>query len=345
MKFVFTEEQLQFQETMKGFLAQECTPDSIRLGWQENKPFNAKRWEAICDLGVLGANLKEEDGGLGIDQIALTLMIEEMGYVALPEPVAEQNFLVNDILGLFPADLKEAIKSKFNSGMDYIAVAHPHNPHPVFLDDSKALIMFDETSCHFLEKGDYDSEDIKSNDPSRVLSKIHEIKSSIHSDQNFATLNQAVISRGTLQSAALLIGLAQKMLDLSSAYVLDRNQFGKPIGSFQAVKHMLADVAVAIEFARPATYRASYSLFDHNSKSALHCAHAKYMAVKAAELACKNCIQAHGAMGYTWEMDLHIYMRKAWSLMACWGNDDQQQKIIFNTLKSSNDEIGVLYTF
>jgi alkylation response protein AidB-like acyl-CoA dehydrogenase len=178
-----------------------------------------------------------------------------------------------------------------------------------------------------------------------VLSKIHEIKSSIHSDQNFVTLNQAVISRGTLQSAALLIGLAQKMLDLSSAYVLDRNQFGKPIGSFQAVKHMLADVAVAIEFARPAIYRASYSLFDHNSKSALHCAHAKYMAVKAAELACKNCIQAHGAMGYTWEMDLHIYMRKAWSLMACWGNDDQQQKIIFNTLKSSNDEIGVLYTF
>ena len=136
-------------------------------------------------------------------------------------------FLVNDILGLFPAEIQEAIKSKFNSGMDYIAVAHPHNPHPVFLDDSKALIMFDETSCHFLEKGDYDSEDIKSNDPSRVLSKIHEIKSSIHSDQNFATLNQAVISRGTLQSAALLIGLAQKMLDLSSAYVLDRNQFGK----------------------------------------------------------------------------------------------------------------------
>jgi alkylation response protein AidB-like acyl-CoA dehydrogenase len=345
MKFVFTEEQLQFQETMKGFLAQECTPDSIRLGWQENKPFNTKRWEAVCDLGVLGANLKEEDGGLGIDQISLTLMVEEMGYVALPEPVAEQNFLVNDILELFPEELQEAIKSKFNNGKDYVAVAHPQNPYPLFLEDSKALIMFDETSCHFLEKDDYGSEDIKSNDPSRVLSRIREVKSSIQSDQNFAHLNQAVISRGALQSAALLIGLAQKMLDLSSAYVLDRKQFGKPIGSFQAVKHMLADVAVAIEFARPAIYRASYSLFDNNSKSALHCAHAKYMAVKAAELACKNSIQAHGAMGYTWEMDLHIYMRKAWSLMACWGNDDQQQNIIFNTLKSSNDEIGVLYTF
>jgi alkylation response protein AidB-like acyl-CoA dehydrogenase len=69
------------------------------------------------------------------------------------------------------------------------------------------------------------------------------------------------------------------------------------------------------------------------------------MSIKAAELACRNSIQSHGAMGYTWEMDLHIFMRKAWSLIACWGNDDSQQDIIFNTLKSSKDEIGVLYTF
>ena len=146
-------------------------------------------------------------------------------------------------------------------------------------------------------------------------------------------------------TAALLIGLAQKMLDLSSIYVVDRTQFGKPIGSFQAVKHMLADVAVSIEFAKPAVYRAAYSLSENNSKSALHCAHAKFMCAQAAELACKNSIQAHGAMGYTWEMDLHIYMRKAWSMMACWGNEDKQQDIIFKTLSSSSEELGVLYTF
>lgn len=146
-------------------------------------------------------------------------------------------------------------------------------------------------------------------------------------------------------TAALLIGLAQKMIDLSSVYVLDRTQFGKPIGSFQAVKHMLADVAVKIEFAKPAVYRAAYSLSENNPKSALHCAHAKLMCSQAAELACKNSIQAHGAMGYTWEMDLHIYMRKAWSMMACWGNEDRQQDIIFKTLSSTSEELGVLYTF
>ena len=78
---------------------------------------------------------------------------------------------------------------------------------------------------------------------------------------------------------------------------------------------------------------------------ALHCAHAKLMCTQAAELACKNSIQAHGAMGYTWEMDLHIYMRKAWSMMACWGNEDKQQEIIFKTLSSTSEELGVLYTF
>ena len=128
--------------------------------------------------------------------------------------------------------------------------------------------------------------------------------------KNLMKINSAVVARGALMSAALLIGLAQKMLDLSSVYALDRTQFGKPIGSFQAIKHMLADVAVKIEFARPAIFRAAHSLLDNNPKSALHCAHAKYMSAKAAELACKNSIQAHGAMGYTWEMDLHIYMRK-----------------------------------
>ena len=146
-------------------------------------------------------------------------------------------------------------------------------------------------------------------------------------------------------TSCMLIGLAQKMLDLSSLYALDRTQFGKPIGSFQAIKHMLADVAVKIEFARPTNFRAVHSLLDNNPKSALHCAHAKYMSAKAAELACKNSIQAHGAMGYTWEMDLHIFMRKAWSLMACWGNEDKQQDIIYKTLTSSEEELGVLYTF
>jgi len=345
MNFIFTEEQIQFKDAIKSFLAEECAPASIRDGWQKNKSFNLERWKNLIELGVLSSNLPEKKGGLGMDQVTLALMVEEMGYAGLPEPVAEQIFLVNDVIPFLPKNVTEAVESNFNDGTQYIALAHPLAPNPLFLNDAAGLILLDNSECKFIAKNDMDFEIISSNDPSRELFKVSSMNDAISTSENFDELNSAVSSRGSLMTAALLIGLAQKMIDLSSVYVLDRAQFGKPIGSFQAVKHMLADVAVKIEFAKPAVYRAAYSLSQNNPKSALHCAHAKLMCTQAAELACKNSIQAHGAMGYTWEMDLHIYMRKAWSMMACWGNEDRQQELIYKTLSSTSEELGVLYTF
>ena len=345
MNFIFTEEQTQFKDAIKSFLAEECAPASIRDGWQKNKSFNLERWKNLIELGVLSSNLPEEKGGLGMDQVTLALMVEEMGYAGLPEPVAEQIFLVNDVIPFLPKNVTEAVESNYNDGTQYIALAHPLAPNPLFLNDAAGLILLDSSECKFIAKDDMDFEIISSNDPSRELFKVSSMNDAISTSENFDELNSAVSSRGSLMTAALLIGLAQKMIDLSSVYVLDRAQFGKPIGSFQAVKHMLADVAVKIEFAKPAVYRAAYSLSQNNPKSALHCAHAKLMCTQAAELACKNSIQAHGAMGYTWEMDLHIYMRKAWSMMACWGNEDRQQELIYKTLSSTSEELGVLYTF
>ena len=345
MNFIFTEEQTQFKDAIKSFLAEECAPASIRDGWQKNKSFNLERWKNLIELGVLSSNLPEEKGGLGMDQVTLAMMVEEMGYAGLPEPVAEQIFLVNDVIPFLPKNITEAVESNYNDGTQYIALAHPLAPNPLFLNDAAGLILLDNSECKFIAKNDMDFEIISSNDPSRELFKVSSMNDAISTSENFDELNSAVSSRGSLMTAALLIGLAQKMVDLSSIYVLDRTQFGKPIGSFQAVKHMLADVAVKIEFAKPAVYRAAYSLSENNPKSALHCAHAKLMCAQAAELACKNSIQAHGAMGYTWEMDLHIYMRKAWSMMACWGNEDRQQELIYKTLSSTSEELGVLYTF
>ena len=305
MNFIFTEEQIQFKDAIKSFLAEECAPASIRDGWQKNKSFNLERWKDLIELGVLSSNLSEEKGGLGMDQVTLAMMVEEMGYAGLPEPVAEQIFLVNDVIPFLPKNITEAVESNYNDGTQYIALAHPLAPNPLFLNDAAGLILLDSSECKFIAKDDMDFEIISSNDPSRELFKVSSMNDAISTSENFDELNSAVSSRGSLMTAALLIGLAQKMVDLSSIYVLDRTQFGKPIGSFQAVKHMLADVAVKIEFAKPAVYRAAYSLSENNPKSALHCAHAKLMCAQAAELACKNSIQAHGAMGYTWEMDLH----------------------------------------
>ena len=130
----------------------------------------------------------------------------------------------------------------------------------------------------------------------------------------------AVLDRGALAAASQMLGLAQRMLDLSIDYGTQRKQFGKPIGSFQAVKHHLADVAVKAEFARPVVARAAYAL-AHGAKTApVHVSHAKLAAGEAAVLAARRSLQVHGAMGYTWEADLQMFLKLTWALDASWGD-------------------------
>ena len=155
MNFNFTEEQIQFKDVVKSLLADECTPSSIREGWSAKKSFNQSRWNKISELGVLSSNLSEEDGGLGMDQVALSLMVEEMGYAGLPEPVAEQTFLVNDLMPLFPEGMKDEIKSIHESGNQYIALAHPLSPNPLFLGHAAALLLFDEELRPQLKKAGF----------------------------------------------------------------------------------------------------------------------------------------------------------------------------------------------
>jgi alkylation response protein AidB-like acyl-CoA dehydrogenase len=126
--------------------------------------------------------------------------------------------------------------------------------------------------------------------------------------------------RASLNTSGQLIGLAQRMLDLSVDYVTQRKQFGKLIGSFQAVKHHLADVVTKIEFAKPVLYRAVLALADASPDRAALVSHAKLASAEAAWTAGRKGIQVHGAMGYTWEVDLQMFMKRAWVLDSAWGD-------------------------
>jgi alkylation response protein AidB-like acyl-CoA dehydrogenase len=110
------------------------------------------------------------------------------------------------------------------------------------------------------------------------------------------------------------------MLAMTVEYVTARKQFGAPIGSFQAVKHHLADVRIAIEFAAPLTYRAAYSLATADPDAMLYCSMAKARSADAAELAARASLQCHGAMGYSYEYDLHLWIKRAWALSRTWGD-------------------------
>lgn len=129
-----------------------------------------------------------------------------------------------------------------------------------------------------------------------------------------------LLERGALAAAAQLLGLADRMVALAASYAQARVQFGQPIGSFQAVKHHLADARVRLDFARPATYRAADSLARGLPAAPVHVSMAKSLASDAADLAARVSLQVHGAIGYTWEADLHLYMKRAWALSAAWGD-------------------------
>ena len=157
-----------------------------------------------------------------------------------------------------------------------------------------------------------------------------------------ADLIAALVDRAALIASATLIGLADAMIAMSAAYAQNRQQFGRPIGSFQAVKHHLANARVKLEFARPAVYRAAFSLaqrsadrsgadrsgdqhgrIDHDlgaSPVSRHTSMAKALASDAAEAAAGVALQVHGAIGYTAECDLHLWMKPAWALARAWGD-------------------------
>ncbi|MFM7271417.1 MAG: acyl-CoA dehydrogenase family protein, partial [Actinomycetes bacterium] len=130
----------------------------------------------------------------------------------------------------------------------------------------------------------------------------------------------AAYIRGICGNAAQLCGLSDRMLAMTADYVKDREQFGVPVGSFQAVKHHLADARIALEFAQPLVARAAYSLSTADPDAPEHVSMAKAQAGDAAELAARSALQCHGAIGYSSEYDLHLWMKRVWALASSWGD-------------------------
>ncbi len=342
MDFTFSLDQEQFKGSVRSFLSDKVTTEDIRKSWETNDAFNLDRWKSLGSLGVLSANLKESHGGLNVDYVAMALIAEEMGYYGLPEPAAEQIFLTNSVLNYLDSSQLDNIL--FENA--YIGFSHPLSPYILSAHKASGIIFYEEPHFNFLPLDQCVLESLESNDPSRNLFRIKKLKGEpMCLKHKFKNLNKFIESSGMLMSSALLLGLSRRMLDLTKIYVNEREQFGKPIGSFQAVKHMLADAAINIEFSKSFIYRAASSLDTMHSMMQLHSYQAKYMSMQASEIVTKNCLQAHGAMGYTWEMDLHIFARRGWSLKGIWGDQSFLENNILRKLENDLPNLGSTYTF
>ena len=347
MDFTFTEDQLLFQESVRDFLVNEVTPERIRASWETDTGRDRALWQQLAELGLTGITVPEEHGGLGMDALDFVLLAQECGYVALPEPLVHTALVAVPMLADIGGELAAHWLPKLAAGEAIVVVGLAQN---LVVEDAHMADLLLLQGGDELVAATADQVVLQHNesiDPSRKLYTVEVAAgaTTIASGQQAAALLADALNRGALGCAAQALGLAQRMIDLTVKYTSERQQFGKPIGSFQAVKHHMANVAVRLEYAKAPTHRAAYALAAGQDIAAQAVSHAKLVACEAANLAAKNCHQAHGAMGYTWEVDLHIYMKKAWALANTWGDAGFHKSRVAESIFTPGAALGAGATF
>ncbi len=347
MDFTFTEDQLLFQASVRDFLVNEVTPERIRASWETETGRDAQLWGQLAELGLTGLTVPEAFGGLGMSEVDFVLLAQECGYVALPEPLVHTAMVAVPMLVELGGDLASTWLPQIASGEARVVVGLEEN---LLVEDAHLadLLLLQRGECLFaVSREQVELRYNESVDPSRKLYAVtvgSDVTAVASGDQAQALVARAM-NRGALGAAAQALGLAQRMVDMSVQYTSDRQQFGQAIGAFQAVKHHMANVAVRLEYAKAPVYRAAYELAANGEKAGPAVAHAKIVACDAANLAAKNCIQVHGAMGYTWEVDLHIFMKKAWALANTWGDAGFHKSRVADHIFAESAALGAGATF
>ena len=303
MRFALSDDQMAFRDAVRELLAKQATPAVVRAAWDAPAgELDRGVWDSLDSMGVLALLVPVADGGLGLDETYLAPILEEAGRVALPHPLVETAMVAAPLLGA-------------GTGMVATDLGGPIVPCAA---DADRLLLRAEATLVVVDPNSIQLTPADTVDRGRRGAYAEGTANVPLTDD--AALIELALDRGALGTAAVLVGLGQAMLDMTVGYVKERQQFGQPIGQFQAVKHHLADAALALEFARPAVWRAAWSVAHAAATRARDVSMAKAMASDAAELVGRNALQCHGAIGYTVEADLHLYLKRTWALARCWGS-------------------------
>ena len=336
-----------FRDSLRELLSRELPPERIRALWDSDTGRDPELWQKFAQMGLLGMMATEQDGGLGLDEIDFVLLAEVCGQAALPEPLVDTVLVAVPLLeALGDPQLAAVI-----AGEQRVALGNPLDPFVADAHVAERWILpgAEGGEVHIAAADPALLTHQPSLDPSRRLFGIAggTAAADCCADGERARLlwGQAC-RRGALGAAAQQLGLAERMLDMAVQYTSERQQFGVPVGSFQAVKHLLADVRLRLDFARPLVYRAAWESARGTDKAAeLAVAQGFLAASEAALLAARNCMQVHGAMGYTWELDLQIWMKRVWVLDKLWGGRSRCKRLLDRYLTDPAAALGAGSTF
>jgi len=323
-------EQDQFAASLHDLLG-AAAPDAARRWAAGDHSPGLALWRGLAGLGVTGLAVPGRWGGADASPMDVVVACEELGHHALPGPVAESLAAAPALLAALGDD---ALCARWLPGLaagEVIATVAlpPRLPHAVDADVAGLVLLAGPEALHEGTPGMRH----RSVDGGRWLFELSAGPVLARGPAVYPARSRA-LEIGTLSSAAQLLGAGQALLEQTVRHASQRVQFGHPVGAFQAVQHRLADVAIGLEFARPLLYAAAIALGAARPAAARDVSAAKVACADAAHRAARAALQVHGAIGYTQELGLGLWLTKVRALLPAWGTQAEHRALVLEALSA-----------
>lgn len=369
MNFDFSDDQKFLKSEARKFLEASCSTSRVRKVLDEDgKAYDADLWKAVAGQGWLGAAIPEEHGGLGLGRLELCVIAEELGRAVAPIPFASTVYFLAEAVMLAGSEAQKAgILPKIAAGEVIGAMATSEGPGPLTPASIQATVSGGKLSGVKLPVTDGDIADIglvlakesgqpglfvvdlngagvmreavKTLDPTRDAARLTFKDAPAQrlggAGEGFSLVEQ-IFDRAAVLLAFEQCGGADRCLEMAKAYALERYAFGRPIASYQAIKHKLADVYVKNELARSNAYYGAWALNTNAAELPLAASAARIAASEAYWFASKENIQTHGGIGFTWEMDCHLFYKRSRQLALVAGAPRVWKERLVNHLEQRN---------
>jgi hypothetical protein len=373
MNFDFSDDQKQLRDQARKFLGEKCSPKAVRVVLEGKEPYDRELWKGLAEMGFLGVAIPEEFGGAGAGHLELCVIAEEMGRALAPVPFSSTVYLAAEALLLAGNDAQkqkwlpkiasgeaigtlalfegkgnpssQAVKLAASGGVlngvkkpvpdgaiaDFAVVAARTGSSGRETDISLFLVD--------MKGGGVETKALTNVDPTRGQAEVtfRDCKAEPlgAAGEGWSIITQ-VLDRAAVLIAFEQVGGADRALEMGRDYALDRIAFGRPIGSFQAVKHILADMYVSATLARSNCYYGAWALSTNASELPEAAATARISATQAFQHCAKNNIQVHGGMGFTWEFDCHMYYRRSNALALGLGSLSFWEDALIDRMRKKN---------
>jgi acyl-CoA dehydrogenase len=367
MNFDFPDELKQLRDEARRFLTERCPTSVPRRILEGPEPYDRELWQSMAEMGWTGAAIPEEFGGAGLGHLAVCVLAEELGHAVAPVPFASSVYLATEAILLFgSAAQKQAWLPRLAAGEAIGTLALAERAGPAnqaaltsHLSDGKLsgtkLAVPDGDVADFAivavraERGaslaivdlagpGVTRETITTIDPTRSHARI--VFDSAPADPLAGSDGGDAVGHLLDRAAVMLafeqVGCAEAALEMARDYARERYAFGRPIGSFQAIKHKLADIYIAVELARSNAYYGAWALHTDAAELPIAASVARIAASDAGWLASKENIQTHGGMGFTWQMDCQFYYRRSKLHALALGGTREWKRRLIAELRKSN---------